>query len=75
MEGYLSLLHKKKFTKFWFVLEGQQLTYYERLDLIQQLPVRVQVKMKCSIKVVGFPNFHVNFGISAGNDSPERCDH
>lgn len=42
MEGYLAVYYRKKYTRFWCVLDGQQFSYYERLDLGQQMAVGIK---------------------------------
>lgn len=42
MEGFLFILNKKKYTRFWCVLEGQQLSQYAHLDLQKQEAVDIK---------------------------------
>lgn len=44
MEGYVQIYHKKRYAKFWCILDGQQLSYYERLDLHDQLAIGFKVR-------------------------------
>lgn len=44
MEGYLQVYHHKKYSKYWCILDGQQLSYYERLDLHLQQAVGIKVR-------------------------------
>ena len=43
MEGFVLVYHKKRYGKYWCVLDGQQLSYYERLDLQRQQAARIVV--------------------------------
>jgi hypothetical protein len=45
MEGYIHVYHKKQYAKYWCILDGQQLSYYERLDLPLQLAVGIVVSL------------------------------
>lgn len=45
MEGNISLYKNKRYNKYWGVLEGQQLSYYERLDQQLQEPFNIQVNI------------------------------
>jgi hypothetical protein len=43
MEGFVTLWKNKRYQRYWAVLDGQQLSYYERLDEQLQEPVNIQV--------------------------------
>ncbi len=43
MEGYIAVYYRKRYTRFWCVLDGQQFSFYERLDLGQQMAVGIKV--------------------------------
>jgi len=42
MEGFLFILNKNKYTRFWCVLEGQQLSQYAHFDLQKQDAVDIK---------------------------------
>jgi hypothetical protein len=44
MEGNLLVYHKKRYSRFWCVLDGQQFSYYEKLDLHLQQAVGIKVR-------------------------------
>ena len=42
MEGSILVYKNKKYSKYWGVLDGQQFSYYQKLDREMQEPVNIQ---------------------------------
>lgn len=43
MEGYVEWYKRGRYQRYWTVLDGQQLSFYEKLDLQLQEAINIQV--------------------------------
>jgi hypothetical protein len=67
MEGFVEISKGRRYQRSWAVLDGQQLSYYEKLDVKLQEAVNIQVWHTSSLST--------RSELMAGRDLSSKCGH